>query len=366
MKKIFAYIAILAGFTTLFPALAQTRSSNGTTTVDGIIELDKTVHDFGDVLTGDGPLSCTFTIKNISQKSIAIFNVTKSCGCTDVEWTREEIAPGGTGTITATYSNDEGPYPFSKNLTAYISDLKKPIILKLRGTARSKQVPLSEMYPIHFGDLGVKEKEIAVGNMTQGSQRYDVIPLANLSNKALKVSFENLSPGLDITPSSLVIPASGKAEVAYTVTSSRERWGRNNYTATPVVNGRKYEEITLQAFTKEDFSSWSQERKNSSGQPSFDSSNAEVGIVEAGKKIPLSFTFKNIGKGSLHIYKADADSPALTTSPIEDVAPGKKGRIDCTLDTSLLPKGEFLIILTLTTDTPLRPMVNLFISGAIK
>ena len=55
----------------------------------GIAEFDKTVHDFGEVLTTDGPLSCKFTVSNISAKPINIVTVVSSCGCTDVTWTRE-------------------------------------------------------------------------------------------------------------------------------------------------------------------------------------------------------------------------------------------------------------------------------------
>ena len=366
MRKVFTFILSLAAILAGPHSPAQTRTLSSGVTVDGVVEFDKTVHDWGDVLTGDGPLSCTFTVKNISSRSIAIFNVAKSCGCTEVEWTREEIAPGEKGTITATYSNDEGPYPFSKNLTVYISDLKKPVILRMRGTARSKPVPIAQMYPVHWGDLGLKEASIAAGNMNQGSQRSDVIPLANLGKKSLKVSFKNLSPGLEITPAVIEIPAGGKAEVAYTVTSSRERWGKNYYSATVVYGGKARGEISLWAFTKEDFSSWTKEQLDKASQPSFDSSTANVGIVKAGTTVPVSFSFTNKGKSSLHIYKADSDSPGLCIDPIEDTPSRGKGLISGTLDTSGMEKGEFLIILTLTTNTPLRPMVNLFVAGAIE
>ena len=51
------------------------------------------------------------------------------------QWTRTDIAPGAKGTIDVTYTNDEGPYPFDKTLTVYLSDLDKPVILHVKGTA---------------------------------------------------------------------------------------------------------------------------------------------------------------------------------------------------------------------------------------
>ena len=57
------------------------------------LEIDKSTHDFGDVLMENGPVSCTFTVKNIGQSPAVIYNVVSSCGCTDVKWTREPLRP---------------------------------------------------------------------------------------------------------------------------------------------------------------------------------------------------------------------------------------------------------------------------------
>ena len=94
--------------------------------IDNNIEIDKLVHNFGDIAIDMGPVSCEFKIKNIGNKPTVIYNVVTSCGCTKPEWTKEPIKPGQTGTISVVYSNDEGPYPFDKNITVYFSDVKKP------------------------------------------------------------------------------------------------------------------------------------------------------------------------------------------------------------------------------------------------
>lgn len=100
---------------------------------------DKTVHNFGEIGVKDGPVSCEFTLTNTGEEPLTIFAVVSGCGCTNVSWTREEIAPGGKGTIKATYSNDEGPYAFDKALTVYTSAQKKPVILHLKGVTVKKK-----------------------------------------------------------------------------------------------------------------------------------------------------------------------------------------------------------------------------------
>ena len=72
------------------------------------LEIDHTIHDFGEIMLEDGPVSCSFNVKNIGDKPAVIYNVVSSCGCTGVQWTREPLRPGQSGKIDVTYSNDEG------------------------------------------------------------------------------------------------------------------------------------------------------------------------------------------------------------------------------------------------------------------
>lgn len=104
----------------------------------GPLEYDKTVHDFGEISIKDGPVSCTFTVTNVSDEPVTIFAVVTSCGCTSAEWTRTAIEPGGKGEIKATFSNEDGPYPFDKTLTVY-TEAKKPAILHIKGVVKNKK-----------------------------------------------------------------------------------------------------------------------------------------------------------------------------------------------------------------------------------
>ena len=106
--------------------------------VGGRAEFDKTVHDFGTFTEKDGPQTCVFTVTNKGEEPLTILSAISSCGCTGVKWTRTSIAPGESGTVEATYSNEDGPYPFDKTVTVYLSDIKKPVILHLRGNVTKK------------------------------------------------------------------------------------------------------------------------------------------------------------------------------------------------------------------------------------
>lgn len=331
-----------------------------------IVEFDKTVYNFGDVMLSDGKLECTFTVKNISSKPVIIHNVVTSCGCTDVKWTREPLLPGKTGTISATYTNDEGPYPFDKSLTAYISGIGKPVILRMRGVSHNKKLPLNEMYPVHFGPVALKNAEMKCGNIEQGESRTEEALIANISSSPAEIGFKDLSPGLSIKASPNPIPPGETSRLIFTVTSDRNLWGKNFYHATPVVNGKSYGRISVYAFTKENFGKMTQAEKADASRPMFSASTYSFGKIKAGTPVDAEFSFKNIGKADFIVYKADADTKSYKISDIPVVKCGFDGSFKVQVDTSGLPAGETLIIVTLTTNSPSRPIVNLFITGWIE
>lgn len=104
--------------------------------IGGRAEFDSTVHDFGIIQAKDGPVTCTFTVTNVGEEPLTILSAISSCGCTGVKWTRETLKPGDKGSVTATYNNEEGPHPFDKTVTVYLSDIKKPVVLHLRGVVK--------------------------------------------------------------------------------------------------------------------------------------------------------------------------------------------------------------------------------------
>ena len=335
--------------------------------VGGSLEFDRIVHNFGDILMGNGPVSCTFTVRNTGTKPAVIYNVVSTCGCTDVSWTREPIMPGKNGKISATYSNDEGAYPFDKTLTVYLSDVKKPVTLKLRGVSLAKKQPLTELYPVQYGPFALKSCEIKCGNLEQGGVKSEAVTVANISGKPIKVEFRNVDANLKVSVSPNPIPANSTAEMSFTVKADRSLWGKNFYYAEPVVDGKSYnKKIGIWAFTKENFSGLSDKERADGPRPHFDESTFSFGKVKKGAAVKAEFSFRNDGRKPLCIHSVNADAKDWSHGDIPDAAPGEKVTFTVTLDTKGLPEGEHLTIVTLTTNSPLRPIVNLFIAGWIE
>lgn len=327
------------------------------------VEFDKTIHDFGDVSLSDGPIGCSYNIKNISSKPLAIYNVTTTCGCTDVKWTREPLRPGASGKIEVVYSNDEGPYPFNKSISVYISGIDRPITLRLRGIAHAKKKPLEDMFPVKSGPLGFKDTKIKCGNLEQGGRKSDFANIANLSDKPVKVTFSNVSKNLSITCVPDVIPPRSTAQIKFTVSSDRNLWGKNWYNATPVANGKACTPLSIWAFTKENFNNMTAEEKDKSPRPMLEASTFNFGKIKRGGVIQAEYTVKNTGKTDFKVYKIDSDSNGIEAPVIPAVKPKTSHTFKINVDTSKLPLGETLVLITLTTNSSSRPIINIFVTG---
>lgn len=364
MKTLAKIIAIATAFFTLATSSAGAQEKIGES-----LEFDKTVHNFGDILLDSGPVSCTFKVKNTGSKPVVIYNAVTTCGCTKAEWTKEPIMPGKTGTISATYSNDEGPYPFDKSITVYMSEPKKPIILKMRGICMEEKVPVEKTYTMTYGPLGLREAYIKCGNLEQGGMKANSVTVANISKAPIKVEFKDVSEQLEISISPNPVPAGETAEMSFCVKSDRSKWGRNYYWATPVINGKTYRNadnssrIGIWAITKENFDNVSDEEKAKAGRPKFEKSTYSFGKAKRGETIHAEFSFENVGQTCFNVYKVDVDAENWSHSDIPSAKPGEKVKFRVHLDTTGMPEGETLAIVSLTTNSPLRPLVNLFISG---
>ena len=391
MKKIVQILPVLTAALMLasFTASAQSKYGN-------VVSVDRVIYDFGDITTDQGPVSHTYTFTNIGDKPIILLSAVSSCGCTTAEWTREPIQPGKSGTVSATFDNQDGPYPFDKTVTVYVSELKNPIVLHLRGTAHENAKPLRETYALHIGNLGIKSLEIKAGNISQREAKSGTLTVANIGRAPMKVEFKNVSEDLTVNVFPNPIPARSVATLTYTIQASRERWGKNWYYFTPVLDGRVFEavgtlpkaedtvddmhfykepngklglgksEIGIWAVTKENFTSITNEYKEEMANPTFTKSTIDFGKLASGAKTTITFEYTNKGKMDSKFYKLDADCSNVKIKEMEDTAPGKKGKIVLELDTKGMPKGENVIALTLITNSALRPVISLQIAGTIQ
>jgi len=79
------------------------------------------------------PKPIIFEFKNTGKTAVIVTNVQGSCGCTATDYTKTPIAPGKSGTITATY-NAANAGAFSKTVSVTTNADAATKVLTIKGT----------------------------------------------------------------------------------------------------------------------------------------------------------------------------------------------------------------------------------------
>ena len=118
MKNLILLTAFVSGFSIMGVAQTEDTKANVTlsSTTQSKMSLEKKSHDFGTIEEGV-QATVTFTFKNTGNEALVLNGVKASCGCTTPKWTREPIAPGQEGVITAIYNSKGRPGNFTKTVT---------------------------------------------------------------------------------------------------------------------------------------------------------------------------------------------------------------------------------------------------------
>lgn len=337
---------------------------------DRVISFDSKVHDFGDVLLSDGPLSCSFRFTNISPSPIIIHRVISSCGCTTPEWPKSPVMPRDTGSICVTFTNDQGAYPFDKTLTVYVSGVNRPVVLRVRGYVHERNRKLSDIYPCRAGHLAFRENTVSIGYIDQGKSKTDVITVANVSRQPLQVRPFATDKGLTVTFDVNPIPPQSTAKMTVTVDTKAfegRKWGKQSF-VTGFIAGKEQcrSAIAFTAFIKDNFDDYDDARVDRAASPVPDLSYFEFGRVSGGSTVDLSYRLTNTGAEPLVIHKIEADRPGVKfvgKCPVT-LAPGASTVLKLKYDTSNA-SGETVVVLTLVTNSPAKPLLNLFATGTV-
>ncbi len=364
MKKVSSiklWIILLSCVSIIFNYTAWAQTGHTTS-----LKFDKVVHNFGKFLAGSGKKHCEFKYTNISNQPVVINNILSSCGCSVPEWDKAPIKPGESGIIKVTYLNDQGAYPFDKTLTVYVSSSAKPIMLRIIGVAYDKEKPISELYPAHFGPMGMKSSTQNSGQIEQGLKKALKENIVNISSKKVNITFTNIDPALEISVSPSSIAPGESATISYSINTAKgkQRWGKNIYKATMLNDGKNIGTFATEATIVTPYTSLSKEEKDRAAQVFLDESSFQFGTVKKGSKIPVNVTISNPGKTTLRIYKIETGGDSMDLNCPAQILAGSKAVLKGSINASKADPDKMFII-TLVTNSPDRPLVAIFVGGSI-
>jgi uncharacterized protein DUF1573 len=96
------------------------------------------VHDFGVIKRGP-PAAYKFEFTNTGETPLIVQGVTPSCGCTNVDWSKNPVLPGQTGYISLSLKTEEQHGVFKKEVyiqsNAKVPNGEKRYTIYIKGNA---------------------------------------------------------------------------------------------------------------------------------------------------------------------------------------------------------------------------------------
>lgn len=153
----------------------------------GKIVFEKVEHDFGDIKEGT-IATYTFEFKNEGRRPLHLVMVQASCGCTTPEYSREPVAPGGTGFLKVAYDSNGRPGIIDRNITVQTNGEPALVILKIKGAVLNDKIKgrqLTQLGNLLFNEGTVNTGSVKIGSAFSHSVEYQVTGTKGI--KILKV-----------------------------------------------------------------------------------------------------------------------------------------------------------------------------------
>ena len=359
MKSILQLLAVFALVIAVNTAMGQGQAK---------IVFDKQAHDFGSFKESDGVQTTTFKFTNKGDAPLILSNVRASCGCTTPKWTREPVAPGGSGSIDVSYNPKNRPGSFNKSVTVSSNAENSTVILRINGKVEPREKTLAEKYPRKIGDLRVKSNYLAFAKITKGEKVTKELELVNDSDKPVEVGFRTVPSHLTAKVEPESIPAHGTGKLIVTYDSdSANTYGFASHRIYLSLNGSNdyKNSVGVSATIEEDFSHLSAEELANAPVAEFTEKSFDFGEMKQGDKKEHTFSLTNNGKTDLMIRKVRSSCGCTAVAPSKKViAPGETAPIKVTFD-SRGKRGRQSKSITVITNDPKTPTSTLRISSQV-
>lgn len=296
------------------------------------IKFDKMSHDFGNLKRGD-PAEHTFTFTNTSKAPVSLNYVKASCGCTTPSWTKEEVEPGGTGTIEVKY-NSYRTGRFTKSITVKYDSISKPLVLYIKGEVETPPPSDEEIYQVAQGGLSFDKVVFNLGTVNSNEPREVEFKVKNMSPHPItflgKYEKEDY---ITVNPGQTTLNPGEKTVLSVVFDAADFKQSQSFNTKVAIITDDQLgdrKELTMSGRVNKVFSD---EELANMPRIEFDKTEFKGQSVIEGEKLTVTYTFKNTGGSELIIEDVRASCGCTATSPKDKViAPGASSEIKATFD----------------------------------
>ena len=345
------------------------------------INFEDATHDFGVQKEETKKISHNFSFKNTSAFPIKLMDVKASCGCTTPKWSKDIVAPGATGIITAEYGTENRPGKFDKTITVRAAKVEATGIVKdsvnvdmkilhIKGDVTARVKGVKDWYPFEEGNLRYSTNHISFGNITNTEKKSKDVVIYNQGKKAITLSTVDTKPYIAVdflNNKKTVAPNDSlKMKVTYDATQVKDwDWQHERIYIQSDDDTVAKKTFYMSSTIMPHFDKMTKADSLSAPKISFDKTTHDFGEISDKDPVTTVFTFKNEGKKQLEILKTKASCGCTATEPEKKLLmPGETSNIKVTFNPAG-KDGEQMKQITVITNDPSNPSIKLNIKSKI-
>ena len=303
------------------------------------------------------PVTAEFLMKNEGSKPLIIHQVYKSCGCTEVVYPKNSVAPGDSFLVKAVYDAKQMG-TFHKQICLYSNASEEPFILSMRGRVVSNVVDFAGPYDELLGELKSDAQEVEFDDVNRGDRPVQRIHIFNPTDRMMEPVVMHLPNYLQAQVSPSKVAPHHSAVVVLGLDSKKLRdLGLNQ---TSIYLGERpgdkiapEKEIVVSAVLLPDFDKLTTEQKAKAPKLEISTTELNLGSFNGKKKLKGLVTLTNKGKSELEIRSMQMFTMGLQVNLKKSkIEPGETVKMKVTAVAAELKKSRVKTprILMITND----------------
>lgn len=333
------------------------------------LRFERSVWDFGSIREADGPVSHTFTARNVSDKPVVIVEVSVSCGCLKPDYSRKPILPGEEVSLRVAYDPSNRPGRFDKQVSIFVSQSRTPLKLGVTGFVVARNKSVEELYPLDAGGgVRLETNFFAFSYLRQDEAAHTTVGVVNTSDREVALQLVPLraSGFLTIDAPAKLAPAE-RAEIAlhYLVPRESGFYGTVRDELSVRIDGR----LSALPVTTHGIAVDRRDIVFDQEEPvsRIDPVTVRFAEVRKGAVVPPQrFTLYNDGGSPLVVQAVETgDRLQCSLRPGDRIAAGKSLDAEVRFDTGGPQFGALVGRITLITNDPVRPMRKVRVTAIV-
>ena len=327
------------------------------------IEVANKIVDCGQTVY-KSPATAEFEVKNKGNRAVRIVDVRMSCGCTDVEYPREEIPANSKFIVRVTYdAKTMGRY--DKIVGIYTDGNDKPLMLRMRGQVVREIVDFGGNYDFMLGSLQSDCNDIEFDDVNRGERPQKKIHIRNTTSETVQPVVMHLPDYLtaEVSPSKIAPAHSG----VITLTLDSKRLKDMGLTQTSIFLGAfpgdrvaHEKEIGVSAVLLPKFDNLTVKQLAHAPRLYLSTKNLNLGAFNGKKKLKGEIIIRNDGKSQLNIKSLQMFTVGLQVSlNKQKLQPGESAKIKVTAEERLLKMARSKPRVLMITNDPNQPKVTI-------